>query len=68
MRNTKRLTAWNNIEAKAQALVAEMDRVAASPDWKDGDIERWQDVYDALSRRPRLTLNERDLMSGRFQK
>lgn len=55
------------IEAAARQLLQAMEEAARDPDWPDEDIERPDDLNDAETRRPRLSVPERNRLTGRFQ-
>lgn len=61
-----RLQHWDKIEAAAKALLDTMERAARDQAWRDPDVEEWCEVHDALSRRPQLSVSQRDRLSGRF--
>ena len=61
-----RLQHWDKLEAQAKAFLAALEASARDRAWTDADIERWDEVHDALMNRPRLSLAERDRLSGRF--
>ena len=61
-----RLQHWDKLEAQAKAFLAALEASARDRAWTDADIERWDKVHDALMNRPRLSLAERDRLSGRF--
>ena len=64
---SERVRHWDAIEAAAKQLLHAMEAAARDPDWPDEDIERFDELHDAVTRRPRLSVPERDRLTGRFQ-
>lgn len=67
MTDLKRLGHWETLESKATDLLMAMEQCASCEAWRDTDITRWDAVHEALQSRPRLSVVERDRLSGYFE-